>query len=68
MLKKTMNLILIKKYPNLSLKLIIISLIAQQKDIYIKEENENLLIFNSKECSILSLLKGEKVIQLLILF
>lgn len=63
-----MNLILIKKYPNLSLKLIIISLIAQQKDIYIKEENENLLIFNSKECSILSLLKGEKVIQLLILF
>ena len=54
-----MNLILIK---------IIISLIAQQKDIYIKEENENLLIFNSKECSILSLLKGEKVIQLLILF
>ena len=68
MLKKTMNLILIKKYPNLSLKLIIISLIAQQKDIYIKEENENLLIFNSKECSILILLKGEKVIQLLILF
>ena len=46
----------------------IISLIAQQKDIYIKEENENLLIINSIECSILSLLKGEKVIQLLILF
>ena len=46
----------------------IISLIAQQKNIYIKEENENLLIINSIECSILSLLKGEKVIQLLILF
>jgi len=64
-----MNLILIKKYPNLSLKLIIISLILNKRIyIYIKEANENILIFKSKECSILSLLKDEKVIQLLILY
>lgn len=62
-----MNLILIKKYPNLSLKLIIISLILHKR-IYIKEANENILIFKSKECSILSLLKDEKVILLLILY
>ena len=45
-----------------------ISLIAQQKNIYIKEENENILIFKFKECSIFSLLKDEKAIQLLFLF